>query len=791
MLGDSGVRERSGEIYLPFVGHIGPQTILMEDGSVLAMAEVQGVPFELEDHAQRNARLRMLNTLFRNIADDNIAIYSHLVRHPLEERRAIHRQFRSNFARDLDQAYRDRVLDGQLFENTYLLSLVISPRGALGSGATRRFTKWRKRPGDNAERLKEELEQLWYIVASSLEGFVVRRLGAYEWNGLAFSEMAEALRMLITCRQLRVPIVSGHLGASLYTDRVICGRRGFEVRDPWKSAFGTIFSFREYPAKTRPGMLNSLLAAPFSLVLSQSFQFLTRAQAHGSLSLKAAQMASANDKAASQMIGLDEAADALASNEFVMGSHHLSLAVYGDSVAQVRDNGARARSRLADSGSVVAEESIGLEAAFWSQLPGNTRWRTRPGAISSRNFAGLSGFDNFPRGAGEGYWGPALTRFRTDGQTPYDYVPHVGDVGMTAIFGPTGSGKTALLMFLLAMFEQATVARDGAVVFFDKDRGGELLVRATGGTYLVLRRGEDSGMAPLRGLSDTPGARDFLRTWVLGLIQSDGKGGITPDEEQRLERGIARQLQMPIEMRSMAGLREFLGHANAAGAGPRLDKWCHGQALGWAFDGASDDVRLDAAITGFDMTHLLDLDQVCAPAAAYLLFRIGTVMDGRRFVMACDEFRAYLLNDQFAAVIDKFLLTVRKNNGMLILGTQQPEHVLESPIGSSLVAQCQTKILFPSPTADRKAYIEGLKCTEGEFRAVREDMLTGRRRFLLKREGGSVICDFDLSSVPEFIAVLSGRANTVRFVDRLRKELGEAPAQWLPAFLERFREARD
>ena len=129
------------------------------------------------------------------------------------------------------------------------------------------------------------------------------------------------------------------------------------------------------------------------------------------------------------------------------------------------------------------------------------------------------------------------------------------------------------------------------------------------------------------------------------------------------------------------------------------------------------------------MTHLLELEQVCAPAAAYLLYRIGTVMDGRRFVMACDEFRAYLLNAHFAAVIDKFLLTVRKNNGMLILGTQQPEHVLKSPMGNSLVAQCQTKILFPSPTADRKAYIDGLKCTEGEYRAVREDMLAGNGGF--------------------------------------------------------------
>ena len=43
-------------------------------------------------------------------------------------------------------------------------------------------------------------------------------------------------------------------------------------------------------------------------------------------------------------------------------------------------------------------------------------------------------------GKRQGHWGPALARFRTNGGTPYDYVPHVDDVGMTAIFGPIGSG---------------------------------------------------------------------------------------------------------------------------------------------------------------------------------------------------------------------------------------------------------------------------------------------------------------------------------------------------------------
>jgi type IV secretion system protein VirB4 len=446
---------------------------------------------------------------------------------------------------------------------------------------------------------------------------------------------------------------------------------------------------------------------------------------------------------------------------------------------------------------VVVEERLGLEAAFWSQLPGNTEWRTRPGAINSKNFAGLSSFDNFPAGQTTGHWGASIARFRTDGGTAYDYVPHVQDVAMTIIFGPIGSGKTALLMFLLAMFEQSMTQENsvsgtrGAVVFFDKDRGGELLVRASGGTYLELRRGEASGMAPLRGLQNTKADADFLRGWIIALIQSDGKGALTPDEEKRLERAIGRQLSMPVELRSIAALREFLGHSDPIGCGPRLEKWCRGNALGWAFDGDQDEVRIDDSITGFDMTQLLEHDEVCAPAGAYLLYRVTQILDGRRVVLSIDEFRFYLKNPLFASVVDNLLLTVRKSNGAVFVALQQPEHILENDIGPSIVAQCQTKLFFASPTADHDVYIKGLKCTEGEYRAVREDMLIGKRRFLLKREHGSVICEFDLGDMSEYIAVLSGRANTVRFAEKLRRQYGDEPDHWLPKFLTHYHEATD
>lgn len=796
MFGNNGSAERGGSRYLPYIGHVGPQTVLLDDGSLLAMAHVAGLPFELEDNAARNSRVRLMNTLYRNLADDNVIIHTHLIRH-LERRADAPRQFRSIFAEGLDRAYRADVLSDRLYRNDYFISLVVRPRSALGTGFAKRVGKFGKKFPGIADGLSRELEDQWFVLANGLAQFGVRRLGVYEHNNIMFSEIAETLRLIITGRFLPVPIVSGHMGDSIYTDRVICGRRGIEVRAPDKSLFGTIFSFREYPAKTRPGMLNTLLSAPFPLVLSQSFAFVTRAQAQDSLALKSAQMVGAQDKATSQIAGLEEASDALSSNEFVMANHHLSLAVYGEKLTDVEERAGKARGRLADSGAVVVEERLGLEAAFWSQLPGNVAWRTRPGKINSKNFAGLSSFDNFPAGLDEGHWGRPIARFRTEGGTIYDYVPHVGQVAMTIIFGPIGSGKTALLMFLLAMFEQSMLAKnsqsgaEGSVVFFDKDRGGELLVRASGGTYLELKRGTASGMAPLKGLKNTDGDKDFLRAWIIALIQSDGKGTINPDEEKKLERAIARQLSYPVDMRSLLGLREFLGHSDPMGCGPRLEKWCKGNALGWAFDGGSDDVVIDEAITGFDMTQLLEHDEVCAPAGAYLLYRVTQLLDGRRVVLSIDEFRFYLKNEQFAKVVDDLLLTVRKSNGAIYLALQLPEHILNSPLGPSIIASCQTKIMYASPTADRQVYIDGLKCTEGEYRAVREDMAIGKRRFLLKREEGSVILEFDLANIRQYIAVLSGRANTVRFAEKLRREYGSDPASWLPHFLARSHEAID
>jgi type IV secretory pathway VirB4 component len=50
------------------------------------------------------------------------------------------------------------------------------------------------------------------------------------------------------------------------------------------------------------------------------------------------------------------------------------------------------------------------------------------------------------------------------------------------VIGPSGSGKTVVLGFLLAQAQRFAPR----AVFFDKDRGAEILLRAIGGTYRVV-----------------------------------------------------------------------------------------------------------------------------------------------------------------------------------------------------------------------------------------------------------------------------------------------------------------
>ncbi|KLB50037.1 hypothetical protein XEUV354_23630, partial [Xanthomonas euvesicatoria] len=98
----------------------------------------------------------------------------------------------------------------------------------------------------------------------------------------------------------------------------------------------------------------------------------------------------------------------------------------------------------------------------------------------------------------------------------------------------------------------------------------------------------------------------------------------------------------------------------------RLAKWCaddgYGKtgSLAWALDCAHDQIDFTTHTTyGFDGTDFLDNDDVRTPISMYLLHRMESVIDGRRFIYWMDEAWKWVDDDAFSDFAGNKQLTIR------------------------------------------------------------------------------------------------------------------------------------
>ena len=106
----AAAREREPDTYVPYIGHATPGVLLLDDGSLMAMLRLDGAAFETADPLEVNARHAQRNILLRNIASEQIVLATHVVRSLADGTEYPEAECRSAFARELDTAYRDRLM---------------------------------------------------------------------------------------------------------------------------------------------------------------------------------------------------------------------------------------------------------------------------------------------------------------------------------------------------------------------------------------------------------------------------------------------------------------------------------------------------------------------------------------------------------------------------------------------------------------------------------------------------------------------------------------------------------
>jgi type IV secretion system protein VirB4 len=805
-------REISAAERIPYLAHVAPSIVRTAFGDYVQAFRLGGASFESSDDDELNNWHERLNVLWRNIAGPNVALWTHVIRHRARiDTSAAPGQNSRGFADGLHDKYHHRLANETLMLNEVYLAIVHRPTAGVATSLVSKALA-RVQRAESKMALSDALdacEKLGQTLLASLARYDPEPLGVYRAGDVPCSSLLEYFGLLVNSEWQRMPLPFGPVNRALATSRLLFGTEAIEYRLPCGTSVAGMLGIKEYPTPSAVGMYNRLLAMPFAFVATQSFSFLAKSSGQALLQRQFNRMVNAGDFAVTQAAELKDALDALTSNEFVIGDHHFSLQV----VADVSDGGvdggsarlkalndaiALARSCLADTGMLVAREDLALEAAFWAQLPGNFPFRPRKAPITSRNFAAMAPFHNYPIGRAHGnHWGDALSMFVTSARSPYYFSLHASDpgdpeggsrkdTGHTLICGPTGSGKTVFIGFLVAM-----LSRQGTTqVIFDKDRGLEILVRALAGDYLPLQNGISTGFNPLQ-LPVTPANIEFLKVWLRELAR--GESGSAPElravrQAADLDQALHGTLSLEPAARRLSRLVEFLDPTDPEGLHARLARWCesHRGDYAWVFDNASDSIvaRLSgAALIGFDVTEFLDHSLTRAPITLYLFHLVRQLLDGRRFVCWMDEFWRLLADRAFENFAKDGPKTWRKLNAVMCLATQSPSDVLDSPISRTLVEQTPTKVFFPNADADHVEYTRGFGLTEREFRLIKEQLEPGSRMFLIKQAHHSVVCQLDLKGFDGELAVISGRAHQVQRMQRIIAASGADPKAWLPQFL--------
>ncbi|MGV1121199.1 MULTISPECIES: VirB4 family type IV secretion/conjugal transfer ATPase [Xanthomonas translucens group] len=840
-------KEPSLKKYIPYSYHVTDHVISTVGGEYLSVFKIRGRTHSCASNADLVHWHRDLNQMLKSIGNEHVKFWQHIHHRRVSEYR--HAEFPSTFARMFDDNYGQSFSDVPLMVNDLYLTVLYNPVGDLTQKMLARF----ERP--NAEALRElqadalaSLEEIVDQLMGSMRPYGIERLGIYyrdergaivsggtgEIEGddddegdllaeveiapaqasapetrhqYAFSTALEWLGFLANGQWSPVPVCKDRIQTYLMHNRPVSSFWGdvLQLRSDDEVFYSAAIEVRDYDEATEPGQLNTLMEADFEFVLTQSFCCMSMQAARTFLTNQQKSMLETRDPSQSQIHGITAARDDVVSRRFIMGWHHLTLHVYGQTPKEAQQRARKARVMMNTCALIASPVGLASEAAYFAMLPGNQAWIPRPVPINSWNFLSFASFHNFMTGKpANNPWGEAVMLFKTVAGTPlffnFHMTPEDEDSrgkrppGSTLILGRIGSGKTTVLDALLT---EATKFSPRMFIW-DKDQGMYPMVKALGGRYTILRESEPSGFQPLQ---IAPNKRNIAFAKRLVRVLAETSLG-SPIEHSDIE-GISAAVEalmgeeslIPIELRNMTTLVQQLPNPYRTGTDDRptlaalLKPWTRDGEHGWLFDNDRDLIDVTTHdINAFDITEfIVGKDQPQPPARTpmllYLLYRVRESIDGSRAcIQVFDEFAQYLDDPTMDLEIKRGVKTDRKKDCLYVFSTQEPNDALESRIGKTIMQAVVTKILLENPDADPDDYIKGLKLTPSEYQAL-VTIPENSRQFLIKQGSQSTLAQMKLVGMDREISVLSGTPDNAERLRRIIDQEGtDDPDIWLPKY---------
>lgn len=766
--------------------------VLTKEFELISTWQIKGIAFEVEDDDKLNRLNRLLGNIFTAFSNESVVFYFHNARHNVDTK--LESKFNNNYLQDVNDLYYKSFTQGNSKATSLYITMVYKP--FLNNTEKAKFKNLSKNRYENELlNLMIKFKDYSNRLEANLSKFNASKLNIYKENGKSYSSQLEFYNYLIGGRFLKTRALNSPINEYL-----IGGLRNIQFAqdliqlnyNDGNKQFAQEIEIKDYTSETFVGILNSLMYLDVNYTITQSFTPMKRYIAKDKLKKQQNQLKASQDDSITQQEQFFTALDGVTNGEICFGDYHFSLVVFGKDVKSVKENTNKVITNLQDVGLQVTLADMHLPHAYFSQLPSNFKYRARVSSITNENYASLISLHNFPKGRkNNNAWGDAVTVLKTPSKQPYYLNIHAqkskddfGDFTLAnfLVLGQSGGGKTAFLQFfnnqLLKFADKSTFPtniddklKKMTLVYLDKDYGAMGNILASGGRYVTLQNGVQTGFNPFMVEPTKENIRK-LQILMKILATSNGETLRTSDEEE-----IATAIDIVMKNNKQVrtyGMSLFLenltdDNTNENSLKRRFNLWKKGNKFGWVFDNENDllDFPDDINLFGIDGTEFLNDPDVSAPLSFYILWRVLDLVDGRRFGLVIDEFWQWLANQLIQDEVFNKLKTIRKENGFIGMASQSVEDVLKLKIARAIVEQTSTHIFFPNEKANYDDYVNGLSCTPQEYETIK-NFNPALYPFMVKRSGETAIVNLDLSTLgKENISIISTGAVHVEKINEI------------------------
>ncbi len=772
------------ESMTPLIG-ISPDGITqLKDGNIARVIEFSGkdytgIPDDLEEYLSKKRQM-----LFDNTSNNLVFMFqTHRLKEDFENQE---HKFSVEIAKEIAKKRSANFQKAYITKHFLIITPAKNPIQTLIKNLTQSFGT---KASNNALALKVErlLNETTTKIINDFKEF-----GAHELKG---DQLISYYNFLLNHKKITLKMPKSGIFNDLLEGSDVKFLKKHQIYDGVKTVYSGWFSIKKPDEFIGINFVSDICQAQIDFSIYQNFFPISKEKGLKAVSDKLNNALSFIKNADYITQELDELKSQLQADNLSLIGHTFAVEVFGKSTEDLEENMSVLESRMQSFGFQFTRENTNKECLFWSRLPGHQDLNIRKKNITSANAASFIPLSRSGEGFNTCRWGSgSVAAFPTSDNTPYQFIFHEDEsdssLGNTLVVGGTGLGKTTLISFLIS---QCFKYENFKAICFDRMQGMKIFTDTHKGIYIneeTLRR---KGFNPLL-LPYSEANRIFVNNWLELLLN------IKTDEDKAELANATRILfdQKKEDKTTSFFLKDLaatqLGLGGAGSIRNRLEKWLPNGNYGGFFNASKDSMDLNNPLTSFDMSNILNNQEIVAPMVSYIFHKLFNLIDeseeNHSIAIFTDELNRYIESPLFASMVSFLLEEIRKRNGIFIGAVQTPNRILDDQIATKFLTNIATMIFFPDARAIDYYYMDvptpeggkkpNFNLTQPEFDFIKKP--NNRQILVKKRSGESIILNTDLTNIGKYLRCFNSEQGQIKKLASIQKKQPNYN-EWIRQFL--------